>query len=185
LGKSAGSNLTTGAANIDIGNVGVAGESGTIRIGEPGVQIATFIVGVSTSTVSGVPVLVDENGRLGVATSSVRFKEGIQDIGDASHGLMKLRPVTFRYKPEVDPNGLLQYGLIAEEVAKVYPNLVVGGQDGQAETIRYQLLTPMLLNEIQRQQRTIEQQRDEIDDLESRLVRLERLVLAKVANPPL
>ena len=181
VGRDAGFNLTTGGGNIDIGNGGIAGESATIRIGEQGTQTTTFIAGISSAAVSGTPVLIDgTTGQLGVATSSARFKDAIQDMGDASHGLMKLRPVTFRYKPELEPTGLQQYGLVAEEVAEVYPNLVACDKDGRPETVRYQLLAPMLLNEVQKQHRTaeeqektIEQQKAEIEVLKARLSRLE------------
>jgi hypothetical protein len=174
VGKDAGANLTTGGGNIDIGNGGLPGESVTIRIGEQGTQTATFIAGISSAAVSGSVVLVDgTTGRLGVATSSARFKDAIQDMGAASHGLMRLRPVTFRYKPELDPTGLEQYGLVAEEVAEVYPNLVTCDKDGRPETVRYQLLAPMLLNEVQKQHATIEEQHQRIRLLEERLVAFE------------
>ena len=184
LGVSAGSSLTTGSNNIDIGSLqmGVAGESATTRIGVQGTQTAAFIAGISNATVSGVPVLVSGTGQLGVATSSARFKDAIRDMGDASHGLMRLRPVTFRYKPEIDPTGLEQYGLVAEEVARVYPDLVVCGEDGRPEAVRYQLLAPMLLNEVQNQERTIEQQREQIKALAGRLLRLEELIGSQAAS---
>jgi hypothetical protein len=105
----------------------------------------------------GVDVVVNSNGQLGVApiVSSARFKRDIHDMGAASGPLMKLRPVTFRYKQ--DPQAIKQYGLVAEEVEQVYPELVTYGADGKLETVRYQQLIPMLLNELQRQQREIEE----------------------------
>jgi hypothetical protein len=96
-------------------------------------------------------VLVNANGRLGIQVSSARFKRDIRDMGEASGGLMKLRPVTFRYKE--DPAAALQYGLIAEEVARVYPELVTYGAEGKVEAVAYHLLPAMLLNEMQRQAR--------------------------------
>jgi hypothetical protein len=108
-------------------------------------------------------VLVNSSGQLGTTTSSGRFKEDIADMGDTTSRLMRLRPVTFRYKPAHDDGSRLrQYGLIAEEVAAVYPGLVASTPDGKAQTVRYHFLAPMLLNEVQRQQRTIEAQTAEL-----------------------
>ena len=120
-------------------------------------------------------VLIDTTtGQLGTLTSSRRYKEDIQDMGDASNGLMRLRPVTFRYKqPASDGSKPMQYGLIAEEVAEVYPDLVAHSADGEIETVRYQVLPSMLLNEVQRQQREISAKKDEIRALQERLEKLE------------
>ncbi len=158
LGASAGYNLTTGNNNIMIGNVGVADEAGTIRIG--GTQTQTFIAGIAGATASdGFPVYINSSGQLGTLTSSRRFKDDIADMAQASSGLMKLRPVTFHYKSDHNPAGrALQYGLIAEEVAEVYPGLVAHSSNGRVETVMYQYLAPMLLNEYQKQQRTIDGQ---------------------------
>ena len=112
-------------------------------------------------------MLVDSAGQLGTVSSSRRYKDGIADMDDASAALMKLRPVTFHYVTDQNPAGrTLQYGLIAEEVAEVYPGLVAHSADGQVETVLYQFLPPMLLNEFQKQQRTIEAQAARIDALE-------------------
>jgi hypothetical protein len=166
IGASAGSNLTTGDSNIDIGNVGVAAEANTIRIGTGGTQTATFIAGirgVTTANANAVAVLVDSAGQLGTASSSRRVKDDIADMGKASSMLMQLRPVTFHYKSDRNPAGrTLQYGLVAEEVAKVAPGLVARSADGRIETVYYQFLAPMLLNEVQKQQRTIEAQAAEL-----------------------
>jgi len=152
MGYNAGSALTTGDNNIEIGNVGLAVEANTIRIGTKGTQTRTFIAGISnTRLFVGLPVYVNANGRLGVAASSVRFKRDVHDMGAASERLMKLRPVTFRYKE--DPNGTVQYGLVAEEVAQVYPELVAYGDDGRPMSVAYHLLPAMLLNELQKQVR--------------------------------
>jgi hypothetical protein len=164
LGYQAGYNVT-GSNNIEIGNQGTSADSGTIRIGTPGTQNSFFIAGVNgvTTTNSAVPVLIDTtNGQLGVTSSSRRYKEDIQNMGDASLGLMQLRPVTFRYKkPFADGSKPVQYGLIAEEVEEVYPDLVARSADGQIETVKYQVLDSMLLNEVQKQQRVIESQKNE------------------------
>jgi trimeric autotransporter adhesin len=114
LGNSAGVFLTTGDNNIDIGNVGNAAEANTIRIGEQGLQTATFIAGISGATVTGTAVIVDGSGQLGVAPSSARFKEAIKSMDNASKALFALKPVTFRYKKDIDPQGISQFGLVAE-----------------------------------------------------------------------
>ena len=115
--------MTTGANNIDIGNLGVAAESNTIRIGTQGTQTATYIAGIFNSSASGDAVEVSNTGQLGMVMSSARYKRDIHDMDEASSNLMKLRPVTFRYKD--DPQGIKQYGLVAEEVEKLYPELVI------------------------------------------------------------
>jgi len=117
-------------------------------------QTATYIAGISgvtTSLNNAVSVLIDSNGNLGTISSSRRYKEDIHDMGAASNGLLRLRPVTFRYKkPYADGSKPIQYGLVAEEVADVYPDLVVRGKDGEVETVQYYKLDAMLLNEIQK-----------------------------------
>jgi hypothetical protein len=181
IGFNGGLDLTTGSNNICIGNAGVGTESSTIRIGTVGIQTSTFIAGISgTTSREGVGVFVNGSGQLGTMTSTRRVKEDIREIAGESDGLMRLRPVAFRYKPEIDPTGLAQYGLIAEEVADVYPDLVVYDRDGRPETVRYHLVNALLLNEVQRQHRTaeaqeklIERQKAEIEGLKARLTRLE------------
>jgi hypothetical protein len=177
VGNGAGFNVTTGSNNIDIGNQGTSSDNGAIRIGTAGTQTSAFIAGiygVKTSANNAVPVLIDSNGNLGTVSSSRRYKEDIQDMGDASSGLMRLRPVTFRYKkPFADGSRPMQYGLIAEEVAEVYPDMVARSADGQIETVKYQLLDPMLLNEVQRQQSEMQRQQTEIRELQERLSKME------------
>ena len=127
---------------------------------------------------------INSLGQLGTLTSSRRFKEQIRDMGDSSNALMMLRPVTFLYKPEYNKGQrTLQYGLIAEEVADVYPDLVAYDPDGKPYTVKYQYLTTMLLNEVQKQYRraeaeaeVIKSQEQRIGELEQRLSRLEKLV---------
>jgi hypothetical protein len=121
---------------------------------------------------------VNSSGQLGFAASSRRFKEDIHDMADASDGLMQLRPVTFRYKKLYDDGSTkpTQYGLIAEEVAEIYPDLVARSADGQVESVRYQLLDPMLLNELQKQHATIAAQKEQIRSLEERLARIEAML---------
>ena len=175
LGYNAGSALAAGSSNIMLGNAGTANDDHVIRIGD--VQTQTFIAGITGVNVSGVPVVISSSGQLGIAQSSRRFKEDIRDMGDDSQGLLRLRPVTFRYRqPFADGAKPIQYGLIAEEVAEVYPDLVARSADGQIETVKYQVLDSMLLNEIQRQNAQLTAQKEEIRSLQQRLARLESLL---------
>ena len=173
VGYNAGSVLTTGNSNIDIGNPGVAAEAGTIRIGSLGTHTRAFIAGISGVTTAGaaVPVLIDANGQLGtISSSSIRFKQDVTDMGAASSGLMQLRPVTFYYKADRNPSGrTLRYGLIAEEVERVMPELVVRDATGQPETVAYHELPAMLLNELQKQQAINRAQQAEIEALTAAL----------------
>ena len=149
IGSIAGSNIIAGDENIEIGTSGPTDESGTIRIGTQTLQTATYIAGISTAGVTGTAVEVASNGQLGIALSSARYKHDIRDMGNASAGLMKLRPVSFRYKN--DPSNTLQYGLVAEEVERVYPELVTRDNDGKVQSVRYLEFTALLLHELQRQ----------------------------------
>ncbi len=119
-------------------------------------QSATFMAGIFGKPVSGSAVFVTSTGQLGTQPSSARYKRDIQDMGERSQQLHQLRPVIFRYKQ--DPQGVRQYGLIAEEVARVYPELVVRGADGTVEGVQYQELIPLLLNELQHQAQTLAMQ---------------------------
>jgi hypothetical protein len=150
LGSNAGANLTTGSNNIDIGaNVpGNAGEANTIRIGKSGTQQKTFVAGIHGKTVaSGVGVIINSNGQLGTMQSSTRFKDDIKPMDEASEVLLKLKPVTFHYKEELDPEKIPQFGLIAEEAEKVNPALVARDEDGKVATVRNEAVNAMLLNE--------------------------------------
>jgi hypothetical protein len=177
IGYIAGFNVINTSNNIHIGNLGAANDNGMIRIGTAGVQTSAFIAGIYGTTTGfpgGVNVLIDSAGQLGTMSSSRRYKEDIAEMGDASSGLMRLRPVTFRYKKPFDDNSKpIQYGLIAEEVAEVYPDLVARSADGQIETVKYQVLDSMLLNELQKQNATITAQKEQIRSLEERLARIE------------
>jgi Chaperone of endosialidase len=155
LGQFAGSDLTTSSHNIDIGNSGIAGESATIRIGDAS-QVRTFIAGISGSTIAGTGVVVDANGQLGVSPSAARFKEQIKPMDKASEALFALKPVTFRYKKEVDEAGTSQLGLVAEEVEKVNPDLVVRDKEGKPYSVRYDQVNAMLLNEFLKEHRKVE-----------------------------
>ncbi|MGA7830960.1 MAG: tail fiber domain-containing protein [Terracidiphilus sp.] len=161
--------------NIDIGNYGSGNDNGVIRIGTPGWESSFYAAGINGVGVSGgIPVYINSNGQLGTVNSSIRFKEDVHDMAAASDGLMKLRPVTYRYKqPYDDGSKPVDYGLIAEEVAEVYPDLVVKNADGQIQTVQYQKLTPMLLNEVQKEHKQLEEQKTTIQELEKRLAALE------------
>jgi hypothetical protein len=174
IGIAAGTQIFTGGNNIYIGSAGFNDESGQIRIGDACCQNGAVIVGIYGSTaVSGVPVVVSPGGRLGTIVSSSRFKRDVRDVADESDALMRLRPVAFRYTEDLDPTGEAQYGLLAEEVAEVYPDLVVCDAKGRPEAIRYQEIEPLVLNEVQKQRRTIDEQRGEVEALKARLAKLE------------
>jgi hypothetical protein len=159
LGSRAGYNLTTGDYNIDIGNEGKAGDSNTIRIGTEGTQIGAFIAGVYTETItSGLGVVVDDEGHLGTTTSSARFKENIRPMKKASEAVFALRPVTFCYQKNLAPEGVRQFGLVAEEVAKVNPDLVARDAKGNPYTVRYEAVNAMLLNEFLKLHRQVAQE---------------------------
>jgi len=158
VGFQAGGNLTTGNYNIDIGNPGIAGESNTIRIGKTVNQTATYVAGISGAAVpGGVTVVVDADGHLGTTISSARYKEGIEPMNHASEAILSLKPVTFRYKKELDPKAIPQFGLVAEEVAKVNPDLVARDEQGKPYTVRYEAVNAMLLNEFLKEHAKVEQ----------------------------
>jgi hypothetical protein len=158
LGDSAGESLTTGDNNIDIGyNVfGVKGESNTIRIGNPDIM-ATYITGISGQTVvGGTAVFVDSSGKLGTMSASTRFSDEIKPMDKASEAILTLKPVTFRYKQDIDPKSVRQFGLIAEEVEKVNPDLVSRDEKGKIYSVRYDAVNAMLLNEFLKEHGKVE-----------------------------
>jgi hypothetical protein len=168
LGFRAGSSLTTGNQDIDIGNLGVAGESGTIRIGSAA-QTRTFIAGISGQAVSGSPVYVNAGGQLGVLPSSERFKEEIKPMDNASEPILEVEPVTFHYKKEIDPNAVAQFGLVAEKLARVSPDLVERDDQGKPYTVRYDAVNAMLLNEFLKEHRRVQELECALEELTSRL----------------
>lgn len=174
VGYNAGQNITTGSSNIAIGNVGNAADSGTVRIGTSGEHTQTFIAGVlGTVITSGQPVMIDSNGKLGVTASSARYKQDVQAMGDASIPLAKLRPVTFRYaQAESDGSRPIRYGLIAEEVAQVMPELVISNASGVAQSVAYDALPSLLLNEYQKQSARLAAVEAELAALRSMVDRL-------------
>jgi hypothetical protein len=179
LGYQAGYNLSSGDKNIYLGSTGASTESNPMRLGRS--QTRTFIAGiygVAVGNGSPKPVYINSTGQLGTSTSvivsSARYKRDIQTMGARSQGVYRLRPVTFRYKQ--DGQGVRQYGLIAKEVVKVYPELVTKGADGKVEGVEYQELIPMLLNEVQRQQQALSAQAQQMAELQAQNARLQAVV---------
>ena len=157
LGDSAGELLGTGDNNIDIGyNVlGVKGDSNTIRIGNTDIR-ATYISGISGQTVVGSSaVFVDSNGKLGTMAASTRFSDAIKPMDKASEAILAFKPVTFHYKS--DKTNRAEFGLIAEDVAKVDPDLVVRDRNGEIYSVRYEEVNAMLLNEFLKEHRRVQE----------------------------
>ena len=170
LGSSAGLNITAGSNNIAIGNVGGEGDTGIIRIGTAGTQTATFIAGIRGTPLSNgaaIAVGITADGQLGVRVSSAQFKEAIKPMNKASEAIFSLQPVTFRYKK--DPAALAQFGLVAEEVAKVSPDLVARDKEGKPFTVRYEEVNAMLLNEFLKEHKKVEA-------LETKLAKVEAML---------
>jgi hypothetical protein len=170
LGFDAGYNVAGGSNNIEIGAEGNAGDNNTIQIGVQGTQTLTTIAGIYGTPVTGSAVYVTATGQLGVLASSERFKTDIAPMPELSEKLMQLRPVVFHYK--TDPESITQYGLIAEEVDKVYPELVIRNLEGEIQGVHYEELAPMLLSAVQKQQekaltedRRLVAQHEKIDSL--------------------
>jgi len=186
LGFGAGVNLTAGANNIYIGDLGAATESNIIRIGSEvavrdqfGVlhpaHTATYIAGISDAEASGGdPVFITSTGKLGTVNvpSSARFKEEIKPMNKASETILALKPVAFRYKKALDAKGTPQFGLVAEEVEKVAPDLVKRDRDGKVQTVRYDAVNAMLLNEFLKAHRRIEEQEHAIAELKAEVAGL-------------
>ncbi len=177
LGADAGENLTSGSNNIEIGNLGLAFDANTIRIGTAGTQTATFIAGIRESPiVGGVAVGINVDGQLGVRASSARFKEAIKPMDKASEAILSLKPVTFRYKKDLDPKGIPQFGLVAEQVAKVDPDLVARDAEGKPYTVRYEEVNAMLLNEFLKAHRKVEEQGRKGQEQEATITELKSTV---------
>jgi hypothetical protein len=197
LGNNAGLNLNgSNYSNIEIGNQGTSGDNNVIRIGvdSPGGTVATYLAGIDNTTdmdfTNPMPVYVDTaTGQLGYSNvSSQRYKKDIRDMGSASDALLAMRPVTFHYKS--DPRQAPQYGLIAEEVDKVDPDLVVRTKDNSILGVRYEAVNMMLLNEFQKEHQEVESQKKviaaqaahaddqqrQIDDLKTRLDAIEKAI---------
>ncbi|MEY3080240.1 MAG: hypothetical protein RJA94_225 [Pseudomonadota bacterium] len=184
LGAFAGNNFVENSSNnIVIGSTGNGGESNTIYIGQPGTHTKTTIAGIrGVNRISAQTVVVDVFGQLGVISSSRRYKDDIQPMGEASSPLMQLRPVTFRYK-EADADGSkpLQYGLIAEEVEQAMPGLVIYNKDGTPESVAYQVLPSLLLNEYQKQNRELAAAKAELTSTKAELAETQDRFEAELA----
>ena len=182
VGNLAGYNIT-GTYNIDIGNVGVDMEDSTIRIGSSANQNRTFIAGIrgrTTGVANAVPVLIDSNGQLGTASSSRRFKKEIKTMDQTSEDILALKPVTFHYKS--DSTNTPQFGLIAEEVAKVNPDLVVRDENGAIYTVRYDAVNAMLLNEFLKEHQTVQEQGAAIAEFKKEIANLTATVKEQAAQ---
>jgi hypothetical protein len=183
LGSDAGRDLTDGDNNIDIGHRGVATESGTIRIGTANTHTTAYLAGVAMTPLtsgSAVAVGITPDGKLGVRASSGRYKEAIKPMAESSEAVLSLKPVTFRYKKKLDPDAVPQFGLVAEDVAKVDPDLVAKDDEGKPYTVRYEAVNAMLLNEFLKAHQKIEDQASEIEQLKSALTQ-QAAQLQKVA----
>jgi hypothetical protein len=172
LGAFAGVNLTTGSNNIDIGSAGVAGESNTTRIRN-----------IYSSVASGRAVYVNSDDKIGTLSSSRRYKEQIKPMDKTSEAILWLKPVTFRYKKEIDPMHCLGFGLIAEEVAQVDADLVTCDADGKPETVRYEAVNAMLLNEFLKEHRKVEQLEKQVEALTAGLQKVSTQLEASSSAP--
>jgi len=183
IGSNAGNSVTTGSNNIDIANSAVVGDTNAIRIGKSGTQTNTYVAGISGVTVAGgVSVVIDSTGHLGTATSSARFKENIQPMDKTSEAILALKPVTFRYKHDLDPEGIPQFGLVAEEVEKVNPDLVARDEQGKPYTVRYEGVNAMLLNEFLKEHRKVEAQQSKIEQQDAKIARQQKQIEALTAG---
>jgi hypothetical protein len=167
----------TGSNNIHIGHPGITHDNNVIRIGKQSVQKFTAIAGISGVNVTGgAAVVVNKTGQLGVELSSIRYKKDVHSIGTSSERLLKLRPVTFRYRQaDEDGSNPEHYGLIAEEVAKIMPELVIYNDKGQPETVAYQTLAPLLVNELQREHSQLQQEHSELVSMRTQRAEVEAL----------
>jgi uncharacterized coiled-coil protein SlyX len=177
LGFEAGTNLNTGSNNIYLGSNGVATEDNTIRIGTAGTQDRAFIRGirgVTTGNNDAIPVMIDTAGQLGTTSSSRRYKKDIKAMEQASKAILSLKPVTFHYKS--DTKDTPQFGLIAEEVAEVNPDLVVRDENGEIYTVRYDAVNAMLLNEFLKEHRKNEEQEATVSRLKSTVAKQDVII---------
>ena len=176
VGDAALFKVTTGSGNIALGadaGSAITANNNVICIGAPGpatVSDACFIGHIfGTTSSGGTAVFINSDGRLGTTTSSRRFKEEIKPMERSSEALYALKPVTFRYKKEFDPQGILQFGLVAEEVEAVNPDLVVRDKEGKPYSVRYDQVNAMLLNEVLKEHKKVEAQQTNITQLNSKM----------------
>jgi trimeric autotransporter adhesin len=181
IGFQAGQDLISGNDNIYIGSVAGNSESNTIRIG--GGQTRTVISGIRGATVAGgILVYVGSDGQLGTQPSSARFKQDIQSMDDSSSVLLSLRPVMFRYKKEIDPVGMAQFGLVAEEVEKLNSDLVVCDKDGKPYAVRYDQVNAMLLNEFLKEHQTVQELKSAAVKQEAMIASQQKQIEALIAG---
>jgi hypothetical protein len=181
IGAGAGQGITTGDNNIDIGagNSGDPNDVGVIRIGSPNQTAKCFIAsirGITTGNANALPVLIDSAGQLGTMSSSRRFKKEIKPMDKTSESILALKPVTFQYKS--DTKDTPQFGLIAEEVAEVNPDLVVRDKNGEIYTVRYDAVNAMLLNEFLKEHRRVQEQQAHMTELDTRAARQDAIIAA-------
>jgi hypothetical protein len=182
VGSTALSNSISGNGNIALGNnagANIMTASDVICIGAVGADIGNscyigHIFGATSS--NGIGVFVNADGKLGTATSSKRFKEDIKPMDKASEALFALKPVAFRYKKEIDPAGRSQFGLLAEEVEKINPELIVRDEEGKPYSVRYEAVNAMLLNEFLKEHRTVQEQAKTISAVKANSVRQEATI---------
>jgi hypothetical protein len=174
IGFAAGFNQITGSSNVYIGSN---------MIGTPGESNACYIASIFGQTsASGIPVLINSNNKLGTITSSKRFKEDIKPMGKTSETLFALKPVTFRYKEEIDSAGTSQFGLVAEEVEKMNPDLVVRDKEGKPYSVRYDQVNAMLLNEFLKEHRTVQELKSNAAKQEATIARQQKQIEALTAG---
>jgi hypothetical protein len=177
LGFNAGYNLTTGSNNVCIGS-GV--------LGNPGESNTTRIRNVYISMASGRAVYVNSDNKIGTLVSSRRFKDEIKPMDKASEAILALKPVTFRYKKEIEPNRAIMFGLIAEDVEEVEPELMTRSENGEVETVRYEAVNAMLLNEFLKEHRTVRELRSTVQkqqiDFQSKLAQQQKQIEALTAG---
>jgi hypothetical protein len=180
LGAGAGLNQTTGSNNIYIGDAGSGGENNVIRIGTfppSGTNYtATYIGGVYDAVVSERIAYVNFAGRIGTLASSRRYKENIKPMDKASEALLSLKPVVFHYKQDIDPAHRLSFGLIAEEVAEISPDLVSRDNEGRPQTVRYEAVNAMLLNEFLKEHKKVEAQQSKIEKQQAAISQQDRKI---------
>jgi hypothetical protein len=189
VGGSALFNNSSGNNNIALGfnaGINISTADNVICIGADGHNVSNscYIGHIAGQTVGagGSTCYVDNDGKLGVFLSARRFKTDIADMAAASEAILALRPVTFHYKPELDKTGIPQFGLVAEEVAKVNPDLVTHDAKGELSTVRYEAVNAMLLNEFLKEHRTVQEQGATIAELKKEIASLATTVKEQAAQ---
>jgi hypothetical protein len=187
LGRGAGFDQDLGNNNIYIGDIGVAGENNVIAVGRTpasGINYeATYVGGIHDAVVTDRIVYVQSDGRLGTLASSRRYKEEIKPMNNVSEALFGLKPVTFRYKQQIDPVRKVSFGLIAEEVAEISPDLVSCDKEGKPQTVRYEAVNAMLLNEFLKEHREVQELKKQVEALTAGLQKVSAQLEASKPAP--